>query len=136
MQRYAKFKVEMREDPKIVLLFVIVLAVAMLPIHAEQALGAHSAAQSIKNHSHDSDATGCDHSGNTNTLDADACGGDAHAEGAVDDCCGDHCTSTQILLPTLFNFQQSPKHYYHPAWSQWLPDPIVSAEFRPPITRS
>jgi hypothetical protein len=121
----------MHGNPKNILVLMIVLAIALLPFrfgHAAGVDGDMASGESLSSHL---DTHGCDHVGSTHT--SHSCD-DYSAEGSsLDDCCGDHCSSAQIFLPSAFNLHFTPSHGFDLAWSLWLPEPLASAEHRPPI---
>jgi len=124
----------MHENSKNSLVFLIVLAIALLPFRwgHEAGIDAHTVAgESNLDHS-------VTHAGDsdTNTHNTNSCDEVSPDHASVDDCCGDQCSTAQILLPSACNLHFSPSHSYDLVWSQWLPEAIVSAELRPPIKLS
>jgi len=113
---------------------MIVLAIALLPFrfgHAAGVDGDLASGESLSSHlgMHD-----CDHAGSTNTF--HGCGSHSADGSSSDDCCGDQCSSAQIFLPSAFNLHFTPSHSFDLVLSHRLPEPIASAEHRPPIKLS
>lgn len=121
----------MHGNSKNIVVLLIVLAIALLPIRFGHAVGddAHAVAGELVS-SHPG-MHGCDLDKNTHA--SNSCDDYSPDGSFVDDCCGDQCSSAQILLSSAYNQHFTPSHRFDLAWSQWLPEPIVSAEFRPPI---
>jgi len=124
----------MHNNSKKFMVLLIALAIALLPIRFGHAVGvdAHIAA-GVPNSSHH-DMHDCNLDENRHA--SDSCDGYSPDGSLVDDCCGDQCSGAQLILTSVFNLHFTPSHSYDMAWSQWLPEPIISAEFRPPINLS
>ena len=124
----------MRDNSNNLLVLLIVLAIALLPIRFGHAVGADGhagAGEAISSHL---DRHDCNLDEN---MHADSHCGDYSSDGSlVDDCCGDQCSSAQTLLPSAFNLHFAPSNSYDLVWSQWLPETIVTTEYRPPIKLS
>jgi hypothetical protein len=126
----------MQEKSKQFLVMLLALTVLLLPIHFVWAVGAHGAGVSgeiIANHS---GMTGCGHDQTGNLQDASDCRDNSSCATSVDDCCGGNCSGAQMFLPTAFESHFTYATGFDLVWSQQLPDPIASAEFRPPIVIS
>lgn len=113
------------------MVLLIAFAIALLPLRFGHAVGvdAHTSAEepnSSQLHKHGHDLDEPKHaSGSYNDY--------LPGESFVDDCCGDQCSGAQILVTSAFNLHITPSHSYDLAWSQWLPEQIASAKYRPPI---
>lgn len=123
----------MRDYSKNILVLLIVLAIALLPIRFGHAVGLDDHAMSGEPNSNHLDMHGCDLDENAHV--SSGCD-DSSSDVSVDDCCGDQCSTAQTLLPSAFNLHFTPSHRYDLAGSQWLPEPIVSSDYRPPIKLS
>ena len=124
----------MRDNSNNLLVFLIVLAIALLPIRFGHAVSMDSHAKSGEHSSSHLGMHGCDLDENTHT--ASGCDDYSSDRSLSDDCCGDQCSTAQILLPSTFNLHFAPSNSYDLVWSQWLPETIVAIDYRPPIKLS
>lgn len=124
----------MRDCVNNTLIILIVLAVALLPFRFGHMVGVADRAVAVKETLSHPDLHGCDLDERAHTPnDCD----DYSKDGSfTDDCCGDQCSTAQTLLPSVLNLNFSCSCSYDLTWSQWLPDPIVTVEYRPPIISS
>ncbi|MCP5409120.1 MAG: hypothetical protein H6963_07495 [Chromatiaceae bacterium] len=116
------------------LIMLIVLAIALLPIRFGHAVGVDDRAVAVKDILSHLDMHGCNPDESThapNDRDNYSTSGSF-----TDDCCGDQCSTAQTLLPNAFNLNFSSSCGYDLTWSEWLPEHIVTVEYRPPIILS
>ena len=124
----------MRDNSKNIIVLLIVLAIALLPMRFGHAVSMDSHAKAGEHSSSHLGMHGCDLDENTHA--SSGCD-DLSSDGTLaDDCCGDQCSTAQTLLPSAFKLHFPPSHRYDLALSQWLPEPIVFADYRPPIELS
>jgi hypothetical protein len=121
----------MREKFRKLLLLLIVSAISLLPIHFAQAAGRHGVALFGDTVTHDAGMACCDPIKSPDN--AIGCANHPSAATSVDDCCGDNCAGAQMLFTQGFSFHFVTATGFELLWSQQLPDPIASAEYRPPI---
>ena len=124
----------MQGIPKNILVLLIVLAVALLPFRFGYAAGVDAAVASGEPLSSHLGMHDCDHAGSTYTP--HGCGSNSPDGSSSDDCCGDQCSSAQILLSGAFNLRFTSSHSFDLLWLHRLPEPLASAEHRPPIKLS
>jgi len=130
---HGKRQGEMREKFRKLLLLLVASAVSVLPIHFAQAAGTHGVTLFGDAVTHDAGIGDCDHNKSPNN--AVGCDNHPSAATSTDDCCGDNCAGAQMLFTQSFSFQFVTTTDFELVWSQQLPDPIASAEYRPPIVQ-
>jgi len=123
----------MHLDSKKILALLMVLAIALLPLRF--------------GHAAEDDAVAADPSYMSH-MDRGDCG-DGGQEGwshdccehstwgiSVGDCCGDPCSGVQFFMASAFELNFPTSRIFRTALLRFLPEPLVSVEFRPPIAVS
>lgn len=124
----------MHKNSKNIVVLLIVFAIALLPVRFGHGAGvdAHSGdGETISSHIY---MLGCVI--NDDTHASGSCADHSPNGSFTDDCCGDQCSTAQTLMPSMFTLHFTPSHSYDLTWSQWLPESIISADYRPPIKLS
>lgn len=122
----------MRLDLRTTLGLLVALSIALLPFRFGHAVGGAEllSAQPVMDHA---DTNGCDY-GNTDPT--YGCSGHTHDGSAIDDCCGDHCSSTVFFIAAILDLNLSPSREFARPVFWRLPAPVRFAAFRPPIAIS
>ena len=124
----------MREKFNKFLLLLIVSAISLLPLRFAQTAAAQAASPTSDTVAHHIGMAGCESAKSPHA--ANGCDTYKGAASSMDDCCGDNCAGAQMLLTQGFDFFFISASMFNPVQSQQLPDPIASAEHRPPIVIS
>ncbi len=118
------------------LIYLIVAAIMLMPVHLGYFPSAHADTLSPESMAHDDAAGHCDHSGqkqsSQNCISHMGMGGST----LTDDCCGDNCFGSQIFLPIAYTFHPKNGAWFQRLHSNHPPEPLITAEYRPPILHS
>ncbi len=115
------------------LIYLIVVAILLSPVHLGYYPSAHAGALSPESMAHDEGAGHCDHADQERSF--QKCPSHMGMGGTTiaDDCCGENCFGSQISVPVTYAFHPITHTYFQFAHSVRPPEPLVTAEFRPPI---
>jgi hypothetical protein len=105
-----------------------------LPVQFGRVVAADMGSASTESVAHDQVDEHCMH-GKSMQRSAD-CGHHPSSGATGDSCCDDNCSGAQIFLPTTFDFHSISSTAYLTVGSEKLADPIISPQYRPPITHS
>ncbi len=52
---------------------------------------------------------------------------------SFDECCGDQCAGTQVLISSSFDFKFPVTQQFNPLWLKPMPEILAFVKYRPPI---